>query len=150
MEGGEGEDQLVRLEQRVYEAVRVRVYVVTMCNGENRFNPNFLRQLLACLDRIEADVARTREVELQQGSGDGSGGWGAAVVTTGGGGQPRDKFYSNGIDLRWVEERRRAGDTAALRDLGKLFGVAAARLISFPLPTFAGACMSCVMTRACA
>jgi enoyl-CoA hydratase/carnithine racemase len=147
MEGGE-EEELVRLEQRVYEAVRVRVYVVTMCNGENRFNPKFLRQLLACLDRIEADVARMREVE--EGSDDGGGGWGAAVVTTGGGGQPRDKFYSNGIDLRWVEERRRAGDTAALRDLGKLFGVAAARLLSFPLPTFAGACMSCVMTRACA
>lgn len=130
--GGEG-NGLVGLERRVLEDAKVVMYVITMSNGENRFNPAFLREFLSCLDRIEQEVAQMKE----KGAADGEM-WGAAVLTTGGGGQPKDKFYSNGIDLRWVEDRRRAGDTAALRTLGSLFGTAVARILSFPLPTFAG------------
>src|SRR5690606_15349698 len=122
-------------ERRVLEDAKVVMYVITMSNGENRFNPAFLREFLSCLDRIEQEVAQMKE----KGAADGET-WGAAVLTTGGGGQPKDKFYSNGIDLRWVEDRRRAGDTAALRTLGSLFGAAVARVLSFPLPTFAGTC----------
>jgi enoyl-CoA hydratase/carnithine racemase len=119
---------LVELKRMVFEHAKVRIYVITMLNGENRFNPSFLRDFLDRLDEVEQEVQNCNGLE----------GWGAALITTGGGGQPAGKFYSNGIDLRWVAERREAQDNDALRTLGKLFGAAVARILSFSIPTFAG------------
>ena len=56
------------------------VFVLTMGNGENRFNRPFVTAFNAALD----------EVERSNGP--------AALVTVGG----EEKFYSNGLDLDWM------------------------------------------------
>jgi len=122
-----GEASSIALDSITIEKLKVEVYVLTMQNGENRFDPSFLKDFLSCLDQVEAQLKSQKT------------GWGAALLTTGGGGQPAGKFYSNGIDLEWVAERRKAEeDSEALLQLGQLFGTAAGRLLSFPIPTFAG------------
>lgn len=87
------------------------VFVLTMQNGDNRFNRTSLDALNGALD----------EVERSSGP--------AALVTTGG----EPKFYSNGLDLAWL-----AGDganeggafiSAVIRFLG--------RFVAFPVPTVA-------------
>jgi enoyl-CoA hydratase/carnithine racemase len=87
------------------------VFVLTMRNGENRFNRTFVDALNGALDTVEASTGP------------------AALVTIGG----EEKFYSNGLDLAWM-----AGDgadegpgfvSAVLRLLG--------RLLTFPVPTVA-------------
>jgi len=121
-----GEASSIALDSITIEKLKVEVYVLTMQNGENRFDPSFLKDFLSCLDQVEAQLKSQKT------------GWGAALLTTGGGGQPAGKFYSNGIDLEWVAERRKAEeDSEALLQLGQLFGTAAGRLLSFPIPTFA-------------
>lgn len=87
------------------------VYVLTMDDGDNRFNSTSLARINALLD----------EVAAAEGP--------AALVTTGTG-----KFYSNGLDLDWV-----MGDGADLTfpelamESQRLF----ARTLTFPLPTVA-------------
>jgi enoyl-CoA hydratase/carnithine racemase len=80
------------------------VAVVTMADGENRFD--------------DAEVARWHEVldELEAREG------ALALVTTG-----VDRFYSNGLDLAWMgEHRTEAGPMIA--DLHRLWG----RVLGFP------------------
>jgi Delta3-Delta2-enoyl-CoA isomerase len=67
------------------------VGVLTMNHGENRFHPDFLTEMMAHLDEVEADDMM-----------------GALVVT---GGDP--KFFSNGLDLAWVMAH--VGDLAAVQ-----------------------------------
>jgi enoyl-CoA hydratase/carnithine racemase len=55
------------------------VFVLRMNDGENRFNPEFVRSFNAALDEVERAGAPS------------------ALVTTGAG-----KFYSNGLDLAWM------------------------------------------------
>jgi enoyl-CoA hydratase/carnithine racemase len=85
------------------------VWVLTMRNGENRFNLESLAALHAALDRVEAV--------------DGP----VALVTTGEG-----KFYSNGLDLDWLMS---AGAEAAsfIPDVHRLLG----RILGFPAFTVA-------------
>jgi enoyl-CoA hydratase/carnithine racemase len=59
--------------------VQGAVHVLHMNEGENRFNPPFLRAVHDALDVIEAHEGP------------------CALVTTGAG-----KFYSNGLDLEWL------------------------------------------------
>lgn len=56
------------------------VFVLTMRNGENRFNRPFVDALNRALDTVEASSGA------------------AALVTTG----AEEKFYSNGLDLQWM------------------------------------------------
>jgi Delta3-Delta2-enoyl-CoA isomerase len=85
------------------------VFVLRMQGGENRFSMEWLDEVNAALDRVEAT--------------DGA----AALVTIGDG-----KFYSNGMDLDWLATApQRAGEylTAIYHVLG--------RVLSFPAVTVA-------------
>lgn len=85
------------------------VFVLTMDDGENRFNRAFVDGMNKTLDEVEATPGP------------------AALVTTGTG-----KFYSNGLDLEWlsqnVEDFR--GFVADVESL-------MARLVGFPMATVA-------------
>lgn len=90
------------------------VAMLTMTSGENRFNPDFLHELNAVLDSIEAEDARVM------------------VVTS-----ADPQIFSNGIDLDWVLPVLSAQDTksfyAYLSDMNALMK----RLTFFPMPTIA-------------
>jgi enoyl-CoA hydratase/carnithine racemase len=85
------------------------VFVLRMVSGENRFHRQFLDELQAALDEVEAVSGP------------------AALVTTGLG-----KFYSNGLDLDWVLSQEDGG-RSFIADLLRCF----ARILSSPLPTVA-------------
>lgn len=88
------------------------VFVLTMNDGENRWNTTFVREMALALDEVEASKGP------------------AALLTT----SANEKFYSNGLDLEWrmSEGDHRGGD----RDVfGDEFMTLAARLITFPVPT---------------
>ncbi|CAG8467820.1 3454_t:CDS:2 [Acaulospora colombiana] len=99
------------------------LFVLTMKNGENRFNTNFINALFSALD----DIERIREEE------DGEP---AALVTMGEG-----KFFSNGLDLEHALSTPGFFDEYYLKLL--------TRMLTFPIPTvaalnghaFAGGCM---------
>jgi enoyl-CoA hydratase/carnithine racemase len=85
------------------------VRVLRLNDGENRFNPDFLKGFHEALDRVEADKAH-------------------ALVTVGEG-----KFYSNGLDLQWMGTVSGEVTKAFFRDVEALFK----RLLSFPIITVA-------------
>ncbi len=87
------------------------VFVLTMGNGENRFNRGFVTAFNAALD----------EVERSNGP--------AALVTVGG----EEKFYSNGLDLDWMAGDSRDEARTFLGDVLALLG----RVLLFPVPTVA-------------
>jgi enoyl-CoA hydratase/carnithine racemase len=89
------------------------VTTLTMNAGENRWNTAFVRAFAKALD----------EVQSREGA--------AALVTT----SASPKFFSNGLDLDWVQapaEHPEAGDRKAF---GGEFMALMARLITFPMPT---------------
>ncbi len=82
------------------------VAILRMRNGENRFTSDFLTAFDASLDEIERDAR--------------------ALVTTG-----EEKFYSNGLDLIWLQE---------IDDSGPFFAALHAlyeRILTFPMVTVA-------------
>ena len=96
-------------------AIDGSVAIVTMNDGENRFNPEFLGSFKAVLDDIENNTdART------------------LVVTS-----AHEKIFSNGIDLEWLVPIIQQGDTdtakAFFYQLNRLFR----RLVTYPLITVA-------------
>ncbi|MFC1883579.1 enoyl-CoA hydratase/isomerase family protein [Thermodesulfobacteriota bacterium] len=106
------------------------VAVVTMNDGENRFNPNFIERFIAVLDEIEQGTEAN-----------------VLVVTS-----AHEKIFSNGIDLDWLVPIIEKGDTkqrkAFLYSMMGLFR----RILLYPMPTIAaisghafagGAIMSC-------
>jgi enoyl-CoA hydratase/carnithine racemase len=86
------------------------VFVLTMRDGENRFNARFVAAWSSALDTIERA------------------GGPAALVTTGTG-----KFYSNGLDLDWLTGAGADGGAAFIRSFLALLG----RFLALPLPTIA-------------
>ena len=86
------------------------VFVLTMQNGENRFNRPSLDALNEALD----------EVERSSGP--------AALVTTGEG-----KFYSNGLDLTWLSGDGQGEGGAFISAVLKFLG----RVMALPVPTVA-------------
>ena len=87
------------------------VFVLTMDEGDNRFNPGSLARVHELLDEVENTTGP------------------AALVTTGSG-----KFYSNGLDLEWAmlpDSEMNLGQLAL--ESQKLM----ARLLVFPRPTVA-------------
>ncbi|MEE2785586.1 MAG: enoyl-CoA hydratase/isomerase family protein [Pseudomonadota bacterium] len=91
------------------------IFTLTMDAGENRWNTTFVREIAAALDEVEAS--------------DGP----AALITT----SSSEKFYSNGLDLEWMQApdaHPDAGDTGVF---GDEFMKLMSRLITFPMPTIA-------------
>ncbi len=92
-----------------------RVAVVTLNNGENRFNPDFINEYLDILDRIENE---TDALTL--------------VVTSG-----HEKIFSNGIDLDWllpvIQNKDGKVSKAFFYLLNKLFR----KTLTYPLITIA-------------
>jgi len=88
------------------------VMVLTMDDGENRWNTSFTRAFDAALDEVEAT--------------DGP----ATLVTA----SANEKFFSNGLDLEWMTSRGEhpGGDRRVFgAEAMALFG----RMITFPMPT---------------
>lgn len=90
------------------------VFVLTMDDGENRWNTTFVRAFSEALDQVEASEGA------------------AALVTT----SSTEKFFSNGLDLEWLSRdgEHPGGDRAVF---GKEFMTLMGRLITFPVPTIA-------------
>ncbi len=91
------------------------VFVLTMVDGENRWNTTFTRAWAKALDEIEASEGP------------------AALVTKSG----HEKFFSNGLDLGWVSANDPAhpgGDRAVF---GSEFMAVMGRIITLPIPTVA-------------
>ena len=65
---------------RFESALDDHVAVITMTDGENRFNPDFLNDFLSVIDTLETDTdARTLVFK-----------------------SAHQKIFSNGIDLEWL------------------------------------------------
>lgn len=89
------------------------IYKLVMDAGENRWNTTFVREFSAALDQVEHD--------------DGPG----ALVTC----STDPKFFSNGLDLDWVnspESHPEGGDREAF---GKEFMHLMGRIITLPVPS---------------
>jgi Delta3-Delta2-enoyl-CoA isomerase len=106
------------------------VAVLTMNNGENRFNPAFLNAFLNALDEIEQETDAN-----------------ALVVKS-----AHDKIFCNGIDLDWLSPITQAGDSSAVKDFCYTLNRLLRRLLLYPMPTIAaitghafagGAIMTC-------
>lgn len=106
------------------------VAVLTMNDGENRFNPPFLEAFLGALDRIEVDTEAR-----------------ALVVTS-----SHEKIFCNGIDLDWLGPIIQKGDRATAADFFQTMNRLFKRILLYPMPTIAaisghafagGAIMSC-------
>lgn len=88
------------------------VFVLTMVDGENRWNTTFVREFDQALDEVAAS--------------DGP----AALVTA----SANEKFFSNGLDLEWVSSKGEhpGGNRKTFADE---FMKMAAKLITLPVPT---------------
>ncbi len=91
------------------------IALVTLNDGENRFNPSFLDAFLGVLDEIESQTTATTLVVHSS----------------------HEKIFSNGIDLEWLLARMQSRDFAATKgffyQLNKIFK----RLVTYPLVTIA-------------
>jgi len=88
------------------------VFVLTMDEGENRWNTTFTRAFNAALDEIESSTGP------------------AALVTA----SADPKFFSNGLDLDWIKSEgdHPGGDRKVFgSETMTLFG----RMITYPMPT---------------
>jgi len=107
-----------------------KVAIVTMNDGENRFNPSFLNSFIETLDEIEKETDAN-----------------ALVVTS-----SHEKIFCNGIDLDWLVPFVQKGDketaVSFFYTMNRLFK----RILLYPMPTIAaisghafagGAIMSC-------
>jgi len=90
------------------------VFVLTMDDGENRWNTTFVRAFAEALDEVEASEGP------------------ASLVTT----SSSEKFFSNGLDLEWrmSEGEHRGGDREVF---GPEFMTLMGRIITLPVPTIA-------------
>ena len=94
------------------------VFVATMNDGENRFNPTSVAAWNSVLDEVEAAAAKPDAL--------------CALVTTGTG-----KFFSNGLDLEWLgaafSDPEIADPMAMVADVQHIW----APMMSLPVPTIA-------------
>ncbi len=106
------------------------VAILTMNSGDNRFNPNFLEELLEILDEIEN---KTNVNTL--------------VVTS-----SHEKIFSNGLDLDWLLPQIEKKNTELVTDFFLLLNRLFKRILTYPMITIAaitghafaaGAIMSC-------
>ena len=90
------------------------LFVLTMNDGENRWNTSFVREVAKALDEVEASTGP------------------AALVTA----STSEKFFSNGLDLDWISSKgdHRGGDRSVF---GQEFMALMGRIITLPVPTVA-------------
>lgn len=91
------------------------VALVTMDDGENRFNPTFLDSLAHVLDAIENDTDAT-----------------ALIVHS-----AHEKIWSNGIDLEWLLPVLQNKDMVAVKQFFYQLNTIFKRLLTYPLITLA-------------
>ncbi len=92
---------------------RESIYFLTMDADENRWNTTFVREIADVLDEVEND----------EGPG--------ALITS----SANTKFFSNGLDLDWIqspESHQNGGDREVF---GKEFMYLMGRMITLPIPT---------------
>ena len=111
-------------------ALDEKVAVVTMNDGENRFNPSFLNSFMRTLDEIEKETDAN-----------------ALVVTS-----SHEKIFCNGIDLDWLVPFIQKGDKETAVAFFYLMNRLFKRILLYPMPAIAaisghafagGAIMSC-------
>jgi len=96
---------------RFESALDDHVAVITMTDGENRFNPDFLNDFLSVIDTLETDTdARTLVFK-----------------------SAHQKIFSNGIDLEWLVPVIEGGDTAAAKEFFYLLNRVFIRLLTCPM-----------------
>ena len=91
------------------------VFVLTMNDGENRWNTTFVREFAKALDEVEASEGP------------------AALVTT----SATEKFFSNGLDLEWRQAEGKEHPGGDHKAFGGEFMALMGRLITLPLPSIA-------------
>ena len=89
------------------------IYFLTMDADENRWNTTFVREIADALDAIEDD--------------DGPG----ALITS----STNQKFYSNGLDLEWMQAPEKHPDGGDREVFGEEFMYLMGRFITLPIPT---------------
>jgi len=89
------------------------IYFLTMDADENRWNTTFVRKIADALDAIEND--------------DGPG----ALITS----STNQKFYSNGLDLEWMQAPEKHPDGGDREVFGEEFMYLMGRFITLPIPT---------------
>jgi enoyl-CoA hydratase/carnithine racemase len=91
------------------------VGVITMNNGENRHNPEFIRAILTAFDEIEGDPTVS-----------------SVIITS-----SDPKNWSQGIDLLWMTDAMAKNDLQGIRDfmygLNRIFN----RILLYPMPVIA-------------
>jgi enoyl-CoA hydratase/carnithine racemase len=110
--------------------IEQHVAIITLNDGENRFNPNFLNAFLDALDEVEQQTQA------------------ATVVVK----AHHEKIFSNGIDLEWLVSVIQQGDSLKAKAFFYLLNRLLLRLVTYPAVTIAamtghafagGAIMSC-------
>jgi enoyl-CoA hydratase/carnithine racemase len=89
------------------------IYFLTMDANENRWNTTFVREIAEALDEIEND----------EGPG--------ALVTS----STNPKFFSNGLDLDWMQAPENYPDGGDREVFGEEFMYLMGRVITLPIPT---------------
>ena len=89
------------------------IYFLSMNAGENRWNTSFVREFAKALDEIEKD----------EGPG--------ALITS----SKDPKFFSNGLDLDWMQDPKSNPDGGNRDVFGKEFMHLMGRFITLPIPT---------------
>jgi enoyl-CoA hydratase/carnithine racemase len=92
-----------------------QVAVVTLNEGENRFNPDFLSQVMKALDHVENQTEAN-----------------VLVINS-----AHDKIFSNGIDLDWLLPVFKKNDKAAAKGFIEAMMAMFKRVLLFPMPTIA-------------
>ncbi len=89
------------------------IYYLTMDSEENRWNTTFVRDIAKALDKIEND----------EGPG--------ALITS----STNPKFFSNGLDLDWMQSPENHLDGGDREVFGEEFMYLMGRVITLPIPT---------------
>ena len=89
------------------------IYLITMNDGENRWNTTFVREFSKALDQVEKDSGP------------------AALITR----SSDPKFFSNGLDLEWMQSPKSFKERGDKEVFGTEFMYLMGRLITFPIPT---------------
>ena len=89
------------------------IYFLNLAANENRWNTTFVREITKVLDEIEKD----------EGPG--------ALITS----SENPKFFSNGLDLDWMQDPKSNPDGGDRDVFGKEFMHLMGRFITLPIPT---------------
>ena len=100
---------------RIEYTIEEHVATIFLNDGENRFNPDFLKAFLGALDEVETSTDATTLV----------------VVSS------HEKIFSNGIDLEWLVPVIQQNDTARAKDFFYLLNRLFKRIATYPLVTVA-------------